>query len=88
MIDIPQYIKEFQLKLWLAKTPEEKLLQFLMDNDAMLKASRQAKQELGIPLGDLDPIRGTWKIFRMPESKLNDSLLQHYFPVILRIIKS
>jgi len=54
MTDTPQYIKDLQLKLWLQKTPGERLCQFIMDNDAMLNALRKTKKEMGIPLGDLD----------------------------------
>ncbi len=49
MTDTPQHIKELQLKLWLVKTPEERLLQFLKDNDSMWKAIVNAKKELNIP---------------------------------------
>ena len=54
MTDTPQHIKDMQLKLWLDKTPGERLYQFLVDNDAMLNALREAKRKMGIPLGDLD----------------------------------
>lgn len=37
MTDTPEYIKELQLKLWLARTPGERLLQFLTDNDIMFQ---------------------------------------------------
>ncbi len=49
MTDTPKHIKNIQLKLWLAKTPEERLLQFLKDNDEMYKAILQAKKDLNIP---------------------------------------
>ncbi len=48
MNDTPQHIKDLQLKLWLEKKPEERLMQFLKDNDAMFKAILQVKKELGI----------------------------------------
>lgn len=54
MTDTPPHIKDLQLKLWLQKTPGERLYQFIMDNDAMLNALRKTKKEMGIPLGDLD----------------------------------
>ena len=54
MIDTPRHIHELQLKLWLSKSPGERLYQFLIDNDAMLNALRQAKEKMGIPLADLD----------------------------------
>jgi hypothetical protein len=54
MTDTPQHIKDLQLKLWLAKPPGERLYQFLVDNDAMMKALIDAKKKLNIPLGELD----------------------------------
>lgn len=51
MSDTPKHIKELQLQLWLAKTPGERLLQFLTDNDIMhlgiiaLKKERQMDKE-------------------------------------------
>lgn len=54
MTDTPEHIQKLQLKLWLSKTPGERLYQFLVDNDAMLNGLRQAKQKMDIPLGDLD----------------------------------
>lgn len=54
MTDTPRHIQELQLKLWLSKPPGERLYQFLMDNDTMLKGLRQAKVKMGISLGDLD----------------------------------
>ena len=56
MSDTPEHIKDIQLKLWLFKTSGERLYQFLIDNDAMLNALRDAKKKLGLPLGDLDPM--------------------------------
>jgi hypothetical protein len=49
MTDTPQHFEDLQLKRRLSKTPEERLLQFLKDNDAMWKAIIHAKKELGIP---------------------------------------
>lgn len=51
MTDTPKHIKELQLKLWLAKTPEERLFQFLTDNDAMWKAIKEAKENMKIQMG-------------------------------------
>jgi hypothetical protein len=48
MTDTPQDIKDLQLKLWLSKTPGERLYQFLIDNDKMyqgLLALKKAKAE-------------------------------------------
>ena len=56
MTDTPQHIKDLQLKIWMDKTPEERLFQFLTDNDIMFKALREYKIRNGLPLGDLDPM--------------------------------
>ena len=37
MTDTPRHIKELQLKIWLAKTPSERLHQLMVDNEALLK---------------------------------------------------
>lgn len=55
MTDTPEHIKDLQLKLWLSKSPGERLYQFIMDNDAMYQALREFKIKNGLPLGDLDP---------------------------------
>jgi hypothetical protein len=44
MKDTPQHIQDLQLKLWLSKAPGERLLQFLIDNDAMYKFILEAKK--------------------------------------------
>jgi len=44
--DTPEHIKELQLKLWLSKSPEERLLQFIRENDAWWKALKEAKENL------------------------------------------
>lgn len=49
MTDTPKHIKDLQLKIWLAKTPGERLLQFLTDNDVMYKALLKAKEQLKKP---------------------------------------
>ena len=54
MTDTPEHIKEIQLKLWLSKTPEERLYQFIVDNDAMYQALREFKINTGRPLDGLD----------------------------------
>lgn len=46
MTDTPKHVQQIQLKLWLAKTPGERLLQFLTDNDAMYKAILKAKEQM------------------------------------------
>ena len=49
MTDTPQHIYDLQMKIWLSKTPGERLLQFLKDNDDMRIALKQAKEKLGLP---------------------------------------
>ncbi len=56
MTDTPQHVQDIQLKLWLSKTPGERLCQFIMDNDAMYQALREFKIKNNLPLGDLDPV--------------------------------
>ena len=43
MTDTPKHVQELQLKLWLDKTPAERFMQFLVDNDAMHKEIIAAK---------------------------------------------
>ncbi|MBX9784171.1 MAG: hypothetical protein K2X48_12850 [Chitinophagaceae bacterium] len=45
MNDTPQHIKELQLKIWMSKTPEERLKQFLKDNEVMFRIWKKAKEE-------------------------------------------
>ncbi len=56
MTDTPQHIKDIHLKLWLEKSPGERLYQAIIDIDVMRIALRNAKKKLGLPLGDLDPV--------------------------------
>lgn len=44
MNDTQEYIKELQLKLWLSKPPEERLLQFIRENDAWWQALKEVKE--------------------------------------------
>ncbi|CAN5358134.1 hypothetical protein BH11BAC3_BH11BAC3_40440 [soil metagenome] len=46
MTDTPKHVQQIQLELWLAKTPGERLLQFLHDNDILYKAILKAKEQL------------------------------------------
>lgn len=48
MNDTPEHIKQLQLKIWLSKTPSERLLQFLIDNDAFYKMIDQIKKTIAI----------------------------------------
>jgi len=44
------------LKLWLCKLPGERLYQTIKDIEIMRKFLRDAKINLGLPLGELDPV--------------------------------
>jgi hypothetical protein len=46
MTDTPKHIQELQLKIWLSKTPGERLFQFLTDNDAIYKAILKTKEAI------------------------------------------
>ncbi len=46
MNDTPQHIKELQLKIWLSKTPAERLRQFLIDNEALFALWKEAKEQM------------------------------------------
>ena len=35
MSDTPEHIKQLQLNIWLSKSPMERLLQFLQDNETL-----------------------------------------------------
>ncbi len=37
MTDTPAHIKQLQLKIWLDKKAEQRLIQYLTDNDALYK---------------------------------------------------
>ena len=44
MNDTPKHIKELQLKIWLSKSPGERLKQFMEDNAALFKFWHMAQQ--------------------------------------------
>ncbi|MBC7552834.1 MAG: hypothetical protein H7257_02520 [Taibaiella sp.] len=48
MQDTPEHVKKIQLELWLAKTPGERILQYLKDNEELYKMwdSVKAQQQL------------------------------------------
>ena len=46
MTDTPEHVQEIQLQLWLSKSPGERLLQFLTDNDALYKGILAAKKDM------------------------------------------
>lgn len=56
MTDTPQHIKDLQLKLWLEKSPGERLYQTMIDIEDMRNVYRDIKKRLGYPLEDLDPV--------------------------------
>jgi uncharacterized protein YndB with AHSA1/START domain len=37
MTDTPQHVKALQLKIWLSKSPMERLFQMMTDNEALMK---------------------------------------------------
>ncbi|WP_315816998.1 hypothetical protein [Paraflavitalea speifideaquila] len=43
MNDTPEYIKELQLKIWLSKSPSERLKQFMEDNASLFQFWKAAK---------------------------------------------
>jgi hypothetical protein len=46
MNDTPEHIRQLQHKLWMSRTPEERLLQFLTDNEVMWNALNKAKHQM------------------------------------------
>ena len=46
MKDTPDHIKKLQLKIWLSKTPGERLKQFLIDNEAFYRFIEKTKESL------------------------------------------
>jgi hypothetical protein len=44
MTDTTPHIKELQLKIWLSKTPAERLKQFIGDNEVLLAFFEKAKE--------------------------------------------
>jgi hypothetical protein len=46
MDDTPQHIKDLQLKIWLSKTPGERLRQFVVDNENLFRFWKAAKEQL------------------------------------------
>ncbi|HWR33638.1 MAG TPA: hypothetical protein VN451_08935 [Chitinophagaceae bacterium] len=56
MTDTPKYIIDMHLKLWLEKPIEERLYQTIKDIEQMREVLREIKRNMGLPLGDLDPV--------------------------------
>jgi hypothetical protein len=46
MTDTPQHIQDLQLELWLQKSPGERLLQGLKNNEAVFLLFKSARQEM------------------------------------------
>jgi len=44
MNDTPQHIKELQLKIWLSKSPAERLRQFMEDNASLFQFWNKAQK--------------------------------------------
>jgi hypothetical protein len=44
MNDTPQHIKELQLKIWLSKSPGERLKQFMEDNASLFRFWNMAQK--------------------------------------------
>ncbi len=47
-MDTPKHIKEMQLRIWLSKSPAERLQQFFIDNDALLNFCSEAKKSITV----------------------------------------
>ena len=56
MTDTPQHIKDLQLKLWLAKEPEEKLRQLMIDNDALYKFWDEVRANYKNDINDINKV--------------------------------
>lgn len=48
MTDTPKEIKDLQLKIWLAKSPAERLRQMLVDNEALYKFWAEMRMQNGL----------------------------------------
>lgn len=56
MTDTPQHIYDLQLKLWLEKSPGERLYLTIRDIEEMRISLRDVKKRLRLPLDELDPV--------------------------------
>ena len=59
MNDTPQHIKELQLKIWLSKSPAERLKQFMEDNTSLFqfwKSARKSDHKTLDPKIEIDPV--------------------------------
>lgn len=48
MQDTPENIRQLQLDIWLAKTPAERLEQFITDNDALFSLWKHMKEQISL----------------------------------------
>ena len=46
MTDTPKHVRDIQRKIWLQKSPGERLLQALQDNEALFLGLKAAKEKL------------------------------------------
>lgn len=46
MNDTPRHIRDLQRKIWLSKSPGERLLQLLKDNEALYLFWKKGKEQL------------------------------------------
>ncbi len=56
MTDTPQHIKDLQLKIWLSKSPMERLRQMMEDNASLFKFWANAKKSDPPKVSDNDII--------------------------------
>ncbi len=48
MDDTPEYIKELQLKIWLSKSPADRLKQFMEDNASLFRFWNAAQKQSSV----------------------------------------
>ena len=58
MNDTPQHIKDLQLKIWLAKSPGERLRQYLLDNESLFLFWKAAKAQMDVKKQAMVPSKG------------------------------
>lgn len=46
MTDTPDHIKKIHLEIWLSRPPEERLRQFLINNEEMFRFWKEMRNEL------------------------------------------
>ncbi len=72
MTDTPKHIADMQLKLWLQRTPGDRLYQSIIDIETMRNALRDYKIRNGLSLGDLDPVGDFLKKKQVQNEKKED----------------